>query len=102
MSTPRTSDSALRTLRVLKALRGHTLNGLANVELAKALDESPANINRCLNTLIEAGFATKLETGRFAPSIGFLQYAMATMDELNRASARINEIQARISANSHH
>ncbi|WP_312481068.1 helix-turn-helix domain-containing protein [Stutzerimonas nitrititolerans] len=98
MTTKRTNDSALRVLRVLKALRGHTLTGLSNAELAKALGESPANITRYMDTLIEAGFATRLETGRFAPSIGFLQYAMATAEELNRGAARINEIQARISA----
>lgn len=98
MTSKRTNDSALRVLRVLKALRGHTLIGLSNTELAKALGESPANITRYMDTLIEAGFATRLDTGRFAPSIGFLQYAMATADELNRGTARINEIQARISA----
>ncbi|EPO8089463.1 helix-turn-helix domain-containing protein [Pseudomonas aeruginosa] len=98
MTTKRTNDSALRVLRALKALRGHTLTGLSNAELAKALGESPANITRYMDTLIEAGFATRLETGRFAPSIGFLQYAMATAEELNRGAARINEIQARISA----
>jgi DNA-binding IclR family transcriptional regulator len=94
----RTSDAGARVLRVLKALRGHTLNGLSNGELAKALADSPANINRCLNTLIEAGWATKLDSGRFAPSIAFLQYATATADELSRASARITEIQGRIGA----
>jgi len=98
MTTKRTNDSALRVLRALKALRGHTLAGLSNAELAKALGESPANITRYMDTLIEAGFATRLDTGRFAPSIGFLQYAMATAEELNRGAARINEIQARISA----
>lgn len=98
MSTKRTHDSVSRALRVLKALRGHTLNGLSNVELAKALDESPANITRYMDSLIEAGFATRLDSGRFAPSIGFLQYAMATAEELQRGTARINEIQARISA----
>lgn len=98
MTTKRTNDSARRTLRVLKALRGHTLAGLSNTELAKALGESPANITRYMDTLIESGFATRLATGRFAPSIGFLQYAMATAEELQRAQARITEIQARITS----
>lgn len=97
MSTKRNSNAA-RVLRALKALRGHTLNGLSNVELARALGESAPNISRYMDTLIEEGFVTRLETGRFAPSIAFLQYAMATADELNRASARIQEISARISA----
>ena len=98
MNKPRTNDSARRALRVLKALRGHTLAGLSNTELAKALGESPANITRYMDTLSESGFATRLDTGRFAPSIGFLQYAMATAEELQRAQARITEIQARITS----
>ena len=98
MNKPRTNDSARRALRVLKALRGHTLAGLSNTELAKALGESPANLTRDLHTLNEAGIATRHETGRFAPSIAFLQYAMATAEELQRAQARITEIQARITS----
>jgi len=98
MTTKRTNDSVRRALRVLKALRGHTLAGLSNTDLAKALGESPANITRYMDTLIESGFATRLDTGRFAPSIGFLQYAMATAEELQRAQARITEIQARITS----
>lgn len=66
MNKPNTSSSGIRILRVLKALRGHALNGVSNGELAVALHESPANINRALNTLIEEGLALKLENGRFA------------------------------------
>lgn len=95
----RPSSSAARVLRVLKALRGHTLRGLSNTELSQALGESPANITRYMEVLIEEGWATRYEdTGRFAPSIAFLQYAMATADELNRGAARIQEMGARISA----
>lgn len=53
MSKVNISSSGTRILRVLKALRGHALNGVSNGELASALGESPANINRALNTLIE-------------------------------------------------
>ena len=52
----RTSDSGGRVLRVLKALRGHALTGLSNGDLAKALGESPATINRCMiNQRVLAG-----------------------------------------------
>lgn len=100
MSTAnRPTSSAGRVLRVLKALRGHTLRGLSNGELAQALGESPANITRYMDVLIAEGFVTRYEdTGRFAPSIAFLQYAVATADELNRGAARIQEMSARISA----
>ena len=93
MSKPNTSSSGTRILRVLKALRGHALNGVSNGELASALGESPANINRALNTLIEEGLALKLDNGRFAP-------AMAHSTEMARAQDRINEINQRVMAGS--
>ncbi|KHS86534.1 helix-turn-helix domain-containing protein [Pectobacterium carotovorum] len=97
---PQTSSSGTRILRVLKALRGHTLDGLSNNDLAKALDESPANINRALNTLIEEGLAIKLESGRFALGMQMLQIAVAHSNEMSRAQNRINEINQRVLAGS--
>ena len=85
-------------LRVLKALRGHSLTGLSNGDLAKALGESPATINRCLNTLIVEGMATKLDTGRFALSVAVLQIAQAHANEMANAQSRINEINQRVLA----
>lgn len=99
-SNDRVSSSALKALTVLKALKGHTLVGLSNNELATALGETPTTINRCLNTLIEAGLATKLDTGRFALSVGMLQIAQAHANEMSRATDRINELQQRIHAGS--
>ena len=96
MSKVNISSSGTRILRVLKALRGHALNGVSNGELASALGESPANINRALNTLIEEGLAMKLENGRFAPGIQLLQIAMAHSHEMARAQDRINEINQRV------
>ncbi len=96
MSKVNVSSSGTRILRVLKALRGHALNGVSNGELASALGESPANINRALNTLIEEGLALKLDNGRFAPGIQLLQIAMAHNNEMAHAQARINEINQRV------
>ncbi len=57
MSKTNVSSSGSRILRVLKALRrGHALNGISNGELATALHESPANINRALNTSLKKGW----------------------------------------------
>lgn len=94
----RTSDSGGRVLRVLKALRGHSITGLANGELAKALGESPATINRCLNTLIAEGMAVKFDTGRYALSVAVLQIAQAHAEEVARMQNRINEINQRVLA----
>lgn len=63
MSKANVSSSGSRILRVLKALRGHALNGVSNGELASALGESPANINRALNTLIEEDWPSNWITG---------------------------------------
>lgn len=97
----RVSRSGLKCLKVLKALKGQTLTGLSNGDLAKALDESPATINRCLNTLIEAGMATQLDTGRYAHSVALLQIAQAYANEMDRTSARIHELTQRVAAGSH-
>ncbi|HEI9912400.1 TPA: helix-turn-helix domain-containing protein, partial [Pseudomonas aeruginosa] len=77
MTEKRVNETALRVLRVLIALKGHTLTGLSNGEVAKALGESPANITRYMQTLIEAGLAERREDGRFAHSVSMLQIAQA-------------------------
>lgn len=96
--TERVSNSAARTLRVLRALRGHSLSGLGNGELARALRESPATINRCLNTLIAEGCAVRLDSGRYALSVALLQIAQAHTDELARGQHRIDELSRRVAA----
>lgn len=90
------SKSGAMVLKVQKLLKGHTLTGLSNGEIAKALDISPANACRYLNTLISEGLATKLTNDRFALSIGMLQIAQATSNELIQANDRIDEIRQRI------
>lgn len=103
MSEPRskTSQSGTRVLRVLDALKGHSLTGVSNSELARALGESPATINRVLNTLIDAGFAIKLDNGRFAHSVKLLQIAQAHANEMARSQGRINELTQRVAAGAH-
>jgi DNA-binding IclR family transcriptional regulator len=97
----RTTESGAKVLKVLIALKGHTLIGLSNGELAKALKENPSTINRCLNTLIEAGLAIQLDTGRFAHSVTLLQIAQAYTNEMSRAQSRITELQQRVNAGSY-
>ena len=96
----RVSNSGIKVLRVLNALKGHTLSGLSNGDLAKGLNESPATINRCLNTLIAENFAVKLDNGRYAQSIAFLQSAQAYTSEISSQTARIAELQQRVAAGS--
>ncbi|MGM7653574.1 helix-turn-helix domain-containing protein [Serratia marcescens] len=95
---PGTSSSATRTLRVLIALKGYTMTGLSNGELAKALNVSPANISRDLATLVEVGLVIQLDNGRYAHSIQMLQIATAHAEHMSRMQARMNETTQRIMA----
>lgn len=100
-SSTRISGSGQKVLRVLKALRGHSVHGLSNGELAKALNENPATINRCCNTLIAEGLAMQLDTGRYAHSIAMLQIAQAHANEMSRTTDRIHELTQRVNAGAH-
>ncbi|MCY1391420.1 MarR family protein [compost metagenome] len=97
----RISEAGLRVLRTLQALRGHSLKGLSNGELATRLQDSKANVNRSVNTLIAAGLAVRLEDGRYALSVGMLQIAQAHAEEMARAQNRINELSQRVLAGAH-
>ena len=97
MADTRTTSAGTKTLRVLTALSGHTLNGISNSELAKRLNESPATINRCLNTLIEEGYATKLDSGLFAPGMQLLKVAHRRAKEFTAARQKMDEIEDAIS-----
>ncbi|NNJ15476.1 MULTISPECIES: helix-turn-helix domain-containing protein [Pseudomonas] len=96
----RTVSAAARVLRVLKALKGHTVTGLSNTELAQLTGDSPSNITRAMQTLIEEGLAVKLDNGRFAHSVGVLQIAQAHAEHMARLQSRMQEINQRIAAGS--
>lgn len=96
----RTVSSAARVLRVLKALKGHTVTGISNIELAQLTKDSPTNITRAMQTLIEEGLAVKLDNGRFAHSVGMLQIAQAHAEHMARLTDRMQEINQRIAAGS--
>lgn len=99
MSTEKSSSQA-RVLRVLKALRGHTLTGLANGEIAAATGESPSNVTRALAVLVDEGLALQLDNGRYAHSVQMLQIAQAHANHIARTTARMDELAQRIAAGS--
>lgn len=98
MTQVRTNASAMKVLKVFKALRGHTLHGLSNGELASGLRESPSTVTRALHTLIAEGLVQKLDSGRYAHSVQTLQIAQAHANEMATATNRIAEINARVAA----
>jgi DNA-binding IclR family transcriptional regulator len=96
----RTASGAARVLGVLKALKGYTVTGLSNTELAQLTKDSPSNITRAMQTLIEEGLAVKLDNGRFAHSVAMLQIAQAHAEHMARLTQRMQEINQRIAAGS--
>lgn len=95
------SNSAIRALRVLRALRGHSLNGLSNTQLANHLNETPTNITRALQDLVTEGFVIKLDNGLFALSVSCVQMAVAHAEEMERAISRFNELKQRVAVASY-
>ncbi|HEX5278154.1 MAG TPA: helix-turn-helix domain-containing protein [Fluviicoccus sp.] len=98
MHQPKIVPAAAKVLNVLKALKGHSLDGISNDALCKQLNMPPSGVTRAVETLISTGWATRLDNGRFAPSIAALQFAEAYAREMDSAVGRINEIRQRVAA----
>lgn len=86
-----TVKSAEKVLNVLVALSGHSLKGATNQELAKQLNEPPAQITRALQTLVSMGLAQQLDDDSYALGDRFVAIAHAHAEEINRAQSKINE-----------
>lgn len=94
-----TVKGAEKVLKVLKALRGHSLQGISNRDLAEKLDESPSQITRALQTLVSEGLAKKDENDLYTLGTSVVQIAKSHLAEIERAKARIAEIEQRTSVN---
>lgn len=92
---PGVNKSGQKVLKVLKALRGHSLNGVSNQQLAEQLNESPSAITRALQTLAEEGLAKREDNGLYTLGISVIQIANAHASELQRAEARLSEFKQR-------
>ena len=101
MTKTKTSNTGQRVLDVLKVLRGHSLDGLSNKDIASALGCPASAVTRATTDLIEAGLVVKLDNGRFAHSIQMLQIAVAHSREIEKASARFSELNQRVAAGAH-
>lgn len=100
MSKTAPSSKGSRVLKVLKALKGHTITGLSNKDLAEMLGCSPSSITRDLADLIDEGLAVKLDNGRFAHGIELLQIAQAHANHIAHLQNRMTEVNRRIAAGS--
>lgn len=93
-----TNTSQVRILKIITALKGHTLTGLSNAEIADAIKDSKVNVSRTLDVMITEGFAVKHESGRFSLSQKVASIAMLTMMELDQAQSKIDEMKQRMFA----
>lgn len=88
----------VRTLRIISVLKGKTLSGLSNTEIAAATKIPAPTVSRILATMVDEGFAIQLDNGRYALGIRMLQIAEATAIELDKGQGRINELKQRVRA----
>ncbi|KXZ66839.1 helix-turn-helix domain-containing protein [Acinetobacter venetianus] len=93
-----TVKSAEKVLKVLTALTGHSLAGVTNQELAKQLDEPPAQITRALQTLVAKGYVQQLDDGTYALGNRFVAVAHAHSQEIEKAQGRLSEHLQRVFA----
>ena len=94
------SSKGRRLLKVLKALKGYSLTGISNKELAEQLGITPPQVTRDLEDLIAEGLVMKLDNGRFAHSVQMLQIAQAYANQVERVQQQISETNQRIMAGS--
>lgn len=66
--TRNTDPAALRLLKITEVLFRAVLDGMTNKELAAATGYSPTNVSRDMQLLSEAGWAKRLDNGRWAIS----------------------------------
>ncbi|MEA4838046.1 MAG: helix-turn-helix domain-containing protein [Rhodospirillaceae bacterium] len=98
IDSARISTGSLSTLKVMTALAGHAVSGASNTEIASALSMTPSMVNRCVNTLIYAGYARKLDNGRFAPTPKFAALSRAVDQQMATAKDRLAEMEQNIQA----
>jgi len=87
-----------RGLRILEMLSHHSIQGVTNAEISRALGETPVNVSRALAGLEACGWASRLETGRWTPSMRMLQTAQRHANAMSNAQARLMEINQRVAA----
>ena len=93
-----TVKSGGKILKVLKALKGRSLKGIALSDLAKELNESASQVHRALQTLIQEGLASQMDDGSYALGRELIAIAHAHSDEINRAQSHISEHIQRVGA----
>mgnify|MGYP001329477413 CR=1 FL=1 len=98
MSTDYTNEAQQRLLRLVLALAGHEVHGLAPSQIAAAVGCSASMVTRDLRNLRDAGWAEQVpETGHWRLGPAPVQVAMRHMAALDKAENRLGEIRQRYS-----
>lgn len=93
-------NATTRTLKILEIMASHVLDGISNSELSARLKSHKANISRDLATLESAGWAHKLDNGRWALTPKPLALSRAYAQQVEASQLRLVEMQQRIEARS--
>lgn len=90
------SNSQQRILKVMLALAGHEVSGLAPGEIAKGLHITPSNVTHDLDNLCIAGLAEEIdESGRWRLTPKLSQIGLAMLDSADKAQRKIDEVKQR-------
>jgi DNA-binding IclR family transcriptional regulator len=93
----RMSGSAVKVFKVLDVLTRNFFHGFSPTEIAAETGYSLSAINGYVNTLVEAGYAERIqETGRVRPSQRFARSAVQIMNALQVAEQQVAGLQQRL------
>lgn len=93
----RMSGSAVKVFKVLDVLNRNFFHGFSPTEISAETGYSLSAINGYVNTLIEAGYAERIqETGRIRPSVRFARTAVQVMNALQAAEQQMAGLSQRI------
>ena len=91
-------NAAMRALRIAELLFGRVLDGYSNKEIADALGYSACNVSRDLDLLRQAGWAEKLDTGRWTTTTRPVALMRKYQDYMADLAARRDAFDARVQA----
>jgi DNA-binding IclR family transcriptional regulator len=86
------SAQVLRALAMLETLAGELPNGLANKELAAAMDVPASYVTRTADVLIAKGWVERTEAGRFRITSRFAQISVRSLRAFERAEQQLGDM----------
>lgn len=97
MKDKRMSNSAVKVFKVLDVLTRNFFHGFSPTEISKETGYSLSAINGYVNTLIEAGYAERIqETSRIRPSTRYAKQAVQILHALETAQTQVGQIKSRL------